>query len=181
MRKMMMAIAALALSSGVAWGQGAGTQQITLFAEVNGHCTVGTAGTTLGGAVPSTAIAAGRVTGDQPFSMSGSSASIICTSKIKVSIHTLNKGLLSAATNVGTNFTNKIHYTAKATYNGTTATLDTADGALVNNTAISGLSDTASHTGVVAFDIKTQATPSDKYLVDGQYHDTITVTVAPST
>jgi hypothetical protein len=80
------------------------------------------------------------------------------------------------------NTTNKIHYTAKATYNGATETLTTSDGTPAGFTS-AGTTTAGGARANVELDISVDvlATPDGKVLAGGTYTDTITVTLTPAT
>ena len=183
MRKIMMAVAALALSGGAAWGQSA-SQTVNLTATVGGYCTFeGTTGTARNALVT---ISNAKATTGSTVSIDGSSASITCTSNSKITMTSANGGLtnidplaVSAAGNALSAFVNKIHYTATANYNSATDTIqsDTNSGSLVTTL---GTDTTGAVTGgPLTLGISIKATPTNKLLFNGTYTDTLTVTVSP--
>ena len=76
-------------------------------------------------------------------------------------------------------FVNKIHYTATASYSGTTETINTATATANTPTAgtITGGGPQTSTPLVLAVNIT--ATPSGKYLANGTFDDTLIVTLSP--
>ena len=193
MRKIMMAMAALALSSGVAWGQTTASQSVTLTAAVGSYCKInGTTGVTPLGIVglPDSLIVNQLVPigGALTIIGAGASGTVACTSSATVLLESANGGLtnttgagnLAANNNAGT-FTNKIHYTATASYGSRTETLDTGSGAgpitpiTVGGSVVAGGAQT---TGTLVFGVSIKPNTSQT-LVGGNYADSLRVTLAP--
>jgi uncharacterized protein YfaP (DUF2135 family) len=172
----MMIAAVLGLCSGAAHAQGVATQSVNLTATVGGYCTIDGAatGTVRSATVP---VANGVVTpGNLPIG--GTSGSVICTSNAKIQLTSVKAGLTNSGA-AADPFVNKIHYTATATYNGTTETISTATA--TPNTPTAGTTTTGgpqtSTPLVLAVNIA--ATPSGKYLANGSFDDTLIVTLSP--
>ena len=176
MRKLMMIAAVLGLFSGAAQSQGVATQSVNLTATVGGYCTIDGAAT---GAVRSATVpvANGVVTpGNLPIG--GTSGSVICTSNAKIQLTSVKAGLTNSVA-AADPFVNKIHYTATASYSGTTETINTATATANTPTAgtITGGGPQTSTPLVLAVNIT--ATPSGKYLANGTFDDTLIVTLSP--
>src|SRR5262245_47116332 len=108
-----------------AHAQGVATQNVNLTATVGGYCTIDGSSTGIqrSATVP---VANGVVTpGNLP--LGGTSGQVICTSNATIQLTSMSGGLTnSGAGAVTTPFTNKIHYTATASYNGKTEQIDTS-------------------------------------------------------
>jgi opacity protein-like surface antigen len=177
MRKIMMAAAALVAMAGTAQAQGA-TQQVNLTANVGGYCTIdgGASGTVRSGTVSTSS---GKATAGA-LTLTGGSGNVICTSNATIQLTTANGGLTNGPTPADTNYTNKIHYTATATYNGVTETLTTTDATVAGFTT-AGSPTLGAQTNVpLALAVNVAATPANKFLVGGSYSDTITVRLIPN-
>ena len=95
-----------------------------------------------------------------------------------IQLTSTNAGLTNSVT-VADPFVNKIHYTATASYNGTSETINTT-------TAIAG-TPTAGHTTTLGpqtnqalvLAVNIQATPPGKHLANGTFNDTLIVTLTP--
>lgn len=175
MRKIAMAAVFVGMFSGSAHAQGVATQNVNLTANVGGYCTIdgGPTGTVRSGNVP---VANGVVT---PGSLSiGADSKVICTGNAMIQLTSTNAGLTNSVT-VADPFVNKIHYTATASYNGTSETINTT-------TAIAG-TPTAGHTTTLGpqtnqdlvLAVNIQATPPGKHLANGTFNDTLIVTLTP--
>ncbi len=190
MRKIMMAMAAMGLSSGVAWGQGAATQSVALSANVGTYCTIGGLST---GTAGRTGVATGMITSQRVgtggnLTISGTQGTVACTSNATITLTSASGGLsnttaagLSAAGAAGA-FTNKIHYSAQASYNGQTAGIDTSP--IWTQTAVTATSPTTSlgaqTAGVLALTVDVKPTAVGRLLAGGDYLDTLTVTLTPT-
>jgi hypothetical protein len=182
MRKMMMAIAALALSSGVAWGQTSATQTIGLSAGVLSYCSIN--GQAIGASVDAlnVVIANGKAASQ---TLTKSIAEVTCTSGVKIKLVSNSGGLTNGSGTTTTVFTNKIHYTAVANYGLGTSTvsspqLDTSSGipfVQVENSSAVGSATTSGTLGVTITVIST----GSKFLLDGTFHDDLVITLTPST
>jgi len=180
MRKFILIAAALAAMTGTAHAQGVATQQVGLSANVNGYCTIdGTSTGSARSAVVNTAN--GRVATPGNLALSGSSSNVICTSNATIQLTTANGGMTNPAEVPDANYVNKIHYTAMATYNGKTESLTTTDATSAGFTTAGAVTTAGAQTNTpleLAVDIA--ATPANRFLVNGGYSDTITVTLTPS-
>jgi hypothetical protein len=179
MRKVVMAAAALVAMVGAAQAQGAATQQVNLNATVGGYCTIdGSATGTARSATVSTAN--GKVASPGSLTLSGTSGNVICTSNARIQLRTASGGLTNGPTPSDTNYTNKIHYTAEANYGGIAETLTTTDTTpanfQTNGTVTTGGAQTNQPLNIT---VTSLATPANKFLVNGSYSDTITVTLTP--
>ena len=181
MRKMMMAVAALALSSGVAWGQGVATQSVTLSANVNGYCSIDDSAT---GTVREATVTTenGKVKNpDTALSLSVGTSKVVCTGNAKIQLTTTSGGLTSGTTAPPNGYTNKIHYTATATYNGKTETLTTTDSTAAGTTTLGAITTAGPQTNMDLIIVVTPtATPANKALINGLYGDTLTITLTPN-
>ena len=124
MRKIAMAAVFVGLFSGAAHAQGVATQNVNLTATVGGYCTIDGAQP-----VPSrsaTVPVANGVVTSGPLTIGGASGQVICTLNAKIQLTSINAGLTNPVT-VADPFINKIHYTATASYNGATETINTDD------------------------------------------------------
>lgn len=177
MRKTMMAMAVLGLSSGVAQAQGVATQTLNLTATVGGYCTIdgGSTGTTRSATVPVTngVATAGNLT------LGGANGSVICTSNARIQLTSSSAGLTNPVA-AADPFVSKIHYTATASYNGTTETLTTT--AVSPGIATTGLVTTGGpKTGeALQLTVNIAPTPTGKFLANGTFTDTLTVTLSPT-
>jgi hypothetical protein len=181
MRKVFMAAAVLVAMAGAAEAQGVATQQVNLTANVGGYCTIdGVASATARSA--NVATANGKVASPGPLTLSGSNGLVICTSNATIQLTTASGGMTNATPPPDINYVNKIHYTATANYNGKTETLTTADGTPANFTTTGQTTTAGAQTNQpLTLTVTSLATPAGKFLVNGGYSDTITVTLTPAT
>ena len=178
MRKILMAAAALMITAGTAETQGVATQNVNLTASVGGYCTVDGAptGTVRSAVVPTSN---GKVTGGG-LTLSGASGNVICTTNAKIQLTTSSGGLTNGPPPTEPTFTNKVHYTATASYNGKTEQLTTTD-ATTPGTTTPG-TDTvggAQTNQPLVLAVTVAPTPPGKFPVSGSYSDTLTVTLTP--
>jgi hypothetical protein len=178
MRKILMASAVLVVMAGTGETQGVATQNVNLTANVGGYCTVdGTATGTLRDAVVPTSN--GKVTGGN-LTLSGASGKVICTTNAKIQLTTASGGLTNGSPPGDTNFTNKVHYTATASYNGTSDTLTTTDATTPGTTTTGSTTGGGAQTNQdLVLAVTVAPTPAGKFLVRGTYSDTLTVTLTP--
>jgi hypothetical protein len=182
MRNVVMAAATLVAMAGAAEAQGAGaTQAINLSAHVAHYCVIDGAASSTSRTVTVT-MSNGKVAAPGPLALSPAGRSkVICTSNARIQLTTARGGLTNGTTPADANYTNKIHYTAKATYNGTTETLTTTDGTAAGFTTNGTTTVGGAQTNVdldIAVDVL--PTPNGKVLAGGTYTDTITVTLTPA-
>ena len=177
MRK-YLSLAAVALfasfGAGSAFAQSA-TQNITLSATVPGYCTVG------GGASATTASATDiPVTNGTPdtslINVSGLGA-VNCNENIKLTLTSLNGGVLGGAGVAG--YSNRIDYTASATYSGLTQTLTTSGTPGQSSGITAGLSTGGASSSATLGVTITPITPAN-VLLPGAYSDTLAVLLTPS-
>ncbi len=180
MRKFIITAAALAAMTVAAQAQGVATQQVGLSATVDGYCTIdGSSTGTVRSAVVNTAN--GRVATPGNLALSSSDSNVICTTNAKIQLTTANGGMTNPATPPDANYVNKIHYTAQATYNGMTENLTTTDATSAGFTTAGAVTTAGAQTNApLALAVDIAATPANKFLVNGGYTDTITVTLTPS-
>lgn len=184
MRKFMMTMAALALSSGAAWGQGA-TQDISLQATVGGYCTI--AGAATGGTLGTTAIATSNAKATaQTYTFN--ITSVQCTSSLTVKLSSTSGGLLNSggAGQATGSFVNKIHYTATARYGSeplatvaTTQTIPTTGPAPVAGNYGTPTSAATLSNATIVVEVAVDSSGSN-FLVNGTYSDTLVVTLTPN-
>jgi hypothetical protein len=180
MRKVLSAVAALVAMAGAAQAQGVATQNVNLSATVNGYCTIDGAST---GSTRSATIttANGRVASPGALTLGGNNGSVICTSNARIQLTTASGGLSNPTPPPDGNYVNKIHYTATASYNGATETLTTTDATTAGFQTIGAVTTAGAQTNSpLALAVNVAATPANKFLVNGSYADTITVTLTPS-
>lgn len=177
MRKFMMAVAALALSSGVAWGQGTATQTVSLTASVGGYCTINNSPT---GTLISQPIVVtnGKASGAvlDPISITG----VTCTAQPKIRLTNTKGGLTGPSLPVTPgSFVNKIHYSATVTYHDVSSTVNTSTNS--NTPAASAASAAGIQTNsTITLQVNPVATNSTNLLVNGDYDDTLIITLGPN-
>ena len=175
MRKIMMAAVGLVASSGVAWGQGAATQDVILNATVGPFCTVGglATGSSRSANVP---VANGRAVGGQ-ITINGAQETITCSGAANVTVTSLATGLThSNSKTPAEGCTKKIHYRATAQVTGgTAATIDTS----TNSSAPASIASAVTNASL-EITVNVIATQAPLLLVDGSYTDTLRVTIAPN-
>jgi hypothetical protein len=178
MRKILMAAAVLLVMAGRAEAQGVATQNVNLTANVGGYCTVdGTATGTVRSAVVPTSN--GKVAGGS-LTLSGASGKVICTTNAKIQLKTASGGLTNGPNPSDANFTNKVHYTATASYNGKTEQLITTDATTPGFTTVGTDTVGGPQTNQdLVLAVTVAPTPAGKFLVSGAYSDTLTVTLTP--
>src|SRR4051794_36799978 len=111
---------------GLSWSaqaQGVATQSVNLTATVGGYCTID--GSTTGSARTATVNVANGVVTPGNVTIQGSNGSVICTSNAKIQLTSTSGGLTNSVS-ASDPFVNKIHYTATASYNGATETINTS-------------------------------------------------------
>jgi hypothetical protein len=182
MRNVVMAAATLALTAGAAEAQGAATQQINLSAHVAHYCVIDGAGSSASRTATVT-VSNGTVATPGPLALTpGTRSKVICTTNARIQLTTARGGLTNGIIPAGAHYTNKIHYTAKATYNGTTETLTTTDSTAAGFTTTGTTTVGGAQTNVdLDISLEVLATPPGKVLAGGTYTDTITVTLTPAT
>ena len=177
MRKAMIVAAILGLFGGAAHAQGVATQNVNLTANVGGYCTIDGAatGTVRSATVP---VANGVVTPGN-LTIGGTNGSVICTSNAKIQLTTTSAGLTNslAAANP---FVNKIHYTATASYNGKTEMIDTTTAVAGTPTAGQTTTAGAQTSQSLELTVNIAPTPNGKYLLNGNFSDTLVVTLSPA-
>jgi hypothetical protein len=180
MRKILSTVAALVAMAGTAQAQGVASQNVNLSANVNGYCTIDGAST---GTARSANIATtnGRVASPGNLTLGGADSSVICTSNARIQLTTASGGLTNPTAPPDSNYVNKIHYTATATYNGATETLTTTDATTAGFQTGGAVTTAGAKTNVpLQLAVSVAATPANKFLVNGSYGDTLTVTLTPS-
>ena len=182
MRNVLLAAAALAAMAGAAAAQGVATQAINLSAHVAHYCVIDGAASSVSRTATVTT-SNGAVATPGPTALTPATRSkVICTSNAKIQLTTARGGLTNGTTPMDAQYTNKIHYTAKATYNGTTETLTTTDATAAGFTTTGTTTVGGAQTNVnLDLSVEVLATPPGKFLVGGTYTDTITVTLSPAT
>ena len=153
------------------------TQDINITATVTKACTVNNVATGTPGSATIPVSVAGAVN-TAPITPTGSPfANVACNAPSNLQLTSLSGGVVNAGT-PGTGFTNIINYTASATWNAVTASIDTA-----TNPAATG-----PETGAVAAvatansgNLSVTITPlaNAQPLITGPYSDTLRVTLTP--
>lgn len=153
------------------------TQDINISATVTKACTINNTATGTPGSATIPVTAAGAVTTTSITPTGSPFANVACNAASNLQLTSVNGGVVNA-TSPGSGFTNIIDYTASATWNSQTATIDTSStpaaagsesGALVAvGTANSG-------------NLTVSITPlaNTLPLVVGAYSDTLRVTLTP--
>jgi hypothetical protein len=164
MRNVLMAAAALAAMAGAAEAQGAATQAINLTAYVAHYCVIdGAANSASRTATVTTSNGAVATPGPLPLSP-GTRSKVICTSNARIQLTTARGGLTHGTTPTDAHYTNKIHYTAKATYNGATETLTTTDATVAGFTTTGTTTVGGARTNVdLDLSVEVLATPPGKF------------------
>jgi hypothetical protein len=176
MRKIARVAVLVGLFSGAAHAQGVATQNVNLTATVGGYCTIdgGPTGTLRSATVP---VTNGVVTSG-PLALGGTSGQVICTLNAKIQLTSANAGLTNSVT-VADPFINKIDYTATASYNGAIESINTTSA----SAGVATLGAVTSAGGRTNFPldlaVNITPTPNGKYLANGTYSDTLTVTLSP--
>ena len=177
MRKIMMATVIIGLFTGAAHAQGVATQSVNLTATVGGYCTVD--GVATGTVRSATVSVANGVVTPGNLTIGGTSGLVICTSNAKIQLTSVKAGLTNSVA-AADPFINKIHYTATASYNGTTETINTTTA--TPNTPTTGTTTTGGVQTNMPLNlaINITATPSGKFLANGTFDDTLIVTLSPA-
>lgn len=166
----------VAFGGGVASAQTA-TQDINISATVTKACTINNTATGTPGSATIPVTAAGAVTTTSITPTGSPFANVACNAASNLQLTSVNGGVVNA-TSPGSGFTNIIDYTASATWNSQTATIDTSA-----NSAASG-SETGSvvavgtaNSGTLTVSITPLANTLP--LVVGAYSDTLRVSLTP--
>jgi hypothetical protein len=189
MRKIMMAAVGLVMSGGVAWGQSA-SQTVNLSATVGTACTIaGSANALTGTATNLISTATRTVTTGGPLVLSASPGGVTCSTNATITLTSARGGLTNttdagnaASSSTGT-FTNKIHYTARAAYSDKEVIIDTSNTWSVTQVSNVSASTTsgAQTNATLGLEINVLPTATNRTLVGGEYSDTLTVTITPTT
>jgi hypothetical protein len=177
MRKFLMAAAALAAMTGAAQAQGVATQNVNLTASVNGYCTIDNSSS--GAARSATVPVTNGVVSSGALTLSGTSGSVICTSNARIQLTSSQAGLTNPVA-AADPFVNKIHYTATASYNGAVETLNSATATAGSPTGGVVTTGGAQTGQPLALTVDVVATPTGKFLANGTFNDTLTVTLSPT-
>ena len=124
----------------------------------------------------------GKVAMPGPLALTPSTSSkVTCTANAKIQLTTANGGLTNGRIPADVTYTNKIHYTARASYAGAAETLTTTD-ATPAGFQTAGTTTASGAQSNLDLDISVEviATPAGKVLVHGTYSDTIMVTLTPA-
>jgi hypothetical protein len=181
-RLVVLAAAALVARGDATRGQSAAVQAVNLAANVEAYCTIDGDGASLSRTVTVTT-SNGKVATPGPVTFTPSTSSkVTCSTNAKVQLATANGGLTAGRPPADATYTNKIHYTAKATYAGATETLTTTD-ATPAGFQTGGTTTVGGATSNLDLDLSVEvlATPAGQFLVHGTYSDTILVTLTPAT
>lgn len=178
----LLAAAALMAAVDATYGQNSAVQAVNLAANVEAYCTIDGVGASSSRTVTVTT-SNGKVATPGPITLTPSTSSkVTCTTNARIQLATTNGGLTSGRPPEDAAYTNKIHYTAKATYAGATETLTTTD-ATPAGFQTGGTSTVGGAQANLDLDLSVEviATPAGKVLVHGTYSDTIMVTLSPAT
>jgi hypothetical protein len=185
MRRALMAaatLAAMGAMAGAAGGAAAAPQVINLSAHVADYCLIDGAASSTSRTITVTT-SNGKVATPGPLALAPAGPSkVVCTSNARIQLTTTRGGLTNGSSPADPHYTNKIHYTAKATYNGATETLTTADSTAAGFTTNGSTTVGGAQTNVdLDIAVEVLPTPDGKVLAGGTYTDTITVTLTPAT
>jgi hypothetical protein len=174
--------AALIGMAGAMQAQSAAVQPVALTANVDAYCTIDGA-TASASRIVTVTTSSGKVATPGPVTLTPSTSSrVICTSNARIQLTTANGGLTNGPIPQDATYTNKIHYTAKATYAGTTETLTTTDATPAGFQTTGRTTGGGARTNIdLDIAVEVLATPAGKFLVRGTYTDTIMVTLTPTT
>ena len=113
------------------------------------------------------------------LTIQGSNGNVICTGNAKIQLTSTSGGLTNSAS-ASDPFVNKIHYTATASYNGATETINTSTA--IAGTPTTGLTSTAGPqtNSPLQLTVNVTATPAGNILANGTFSDTLVVTLSPS-
>lgn len=164
-RLVIAAFTYLAISQSAAWAQTA-TQNIQLNATVADYCTInGTAS----GALQTRTISVNSGVVDTAALTQVSVANVACSKISDLTLTTSNTGLTGPS--IVSGFQNVIHYTAAASFDGATPSLNTSTGTTV----------TAPTTGAATGTLTVDITPVANTLpmAPGGYSDVLVVTLTP--
>jgi hypothetical protein len=164
------------ISTGAAHAQTA-TQDINITATVLKSCTVNNVATGTAGTANIPVSVAGAVTTTTITPTGSPFASVACNAPSNLQLTSLNGGVKNVGV-PGTGFTNIIDYTASATWNSVSASLDTS----TLSTAVAAEAGTAvavstAHSGNLSVSITPIANALP--LITGSYSDTLRVTLIP--
>ena len=171
------ALAAAALTFVTAASAQTATQDINISATVTKACTVNNTATGTPGTATIPVSAAGAVTTTAITPTGSPFASVACNAPSTLLLTSLN-GAVKNATAPAAGFTNLIDYTASATWNGVTATVNTSTvaGATGPEAGVAQSVATA-NSGNLTVSITPLANASP--LITGTYNDTLRVTLTP--
>jgi hypothetical protein len=177
MKRTIIFVAFLVGFNWSAQAQGVATQSVNLTATVGGYCTID--GSATGSARIATVNVANGVVTPGNVTIQGGNGNVICTSNAKIQLTSTSGGLTNSVSALDP-FVNKIHYTATASYNGATESINTSTATA--GTPTTGQTTTAGpQTGSpLQLTVNVTATPTGKYLANGTFSDTLVVTLSPS-
>lgn len=176
-RTAIAAIAACGIFQSVSAHAQTATQDINITATVAGACTVNGAATGTPGSatIPTT----GGVVDTTPITPIGSPfANVACNSPSTLQLTSLNGGVFNSSTLSG--FDNVIDYTASATWNSVTATIDTStNGASSVGGNETGSPESVATSGSGSLSVTITPIINGQPLVTGSYADTLRITLMP--
>ncbi len=168
------ALATIALTMATVVHAQTATQDINITATVTKACTINNTTTGVAGSATIPVSVAGAV--DTTQITPTAFANVACNAPSTLLLTSMS-GAVKNATSPASGFTNIIDYSADATWNGVTATLDTATApAATTSESGTGVAVTA-HSGDLTVTITPQSTSLP--LITGSYSDTLRVTLTP--
>lgn len=174
---LLAAVAACALLGTTSAFAQSATQDINISATVTKACTIGNAVSGTPGSATIPILASGAVD-TSPITPTGSPfANVACNAPSNLQLSSTGGGVVNATPAAG-GFTNVIDYTASATWNGTTANIDTRTVATaigLETGPLSALASASSGDLTVTINPVANALP----LMMGGYSDTLRVTLTP--
>ena len=175
-REVAYSVVFVILGAGAAQAQTA-TQDINISATVTKACSINNAATGTAGTATIPVSAAGVVNTAAITPTGSPFANVACNAASFLQLSSVNGGVVNAGA-PGSGFTNIINYTASATWNSVTATLDTSTVATASGTETGAQQSVATaNSGNLTVSI-TPLAPSLP-LITGAYSDTLRVTLTP--
>lgn len=173
MRRIIMsaALAAFAIFTATAASAQTATQDINISATVPKACTVGNVASGTPDSATINVSAAGSVTTSSVVPSGSPFQNVACNAPSILQVSSLSGGAKNAGS-AGGGFTNTIHYTATASWNGAQATVDTSSSATGTPVNVG-----TANSGPLGVSITPLANTLP--LLQGGYSDTLRVTLTP--